>query len=61
MQNVPLGEVRIGINTVAVKAAAARTGSKVVEVPGKYIDPTKSGITTTVNSGSNTFDIVIPK
>lgn len=61
VQNAPLGEVRIGVNTVATKVTAAKTGHKVVEIPGKYIDPTKSGITTTVNSGSNTFDIVIPK
>lgn len=61
VQNAPLGEVRIGVNTVAAKATAARTGRKVVEIPSKYMDPSKSGITTTVNSGSNTFDIVIPK
>lgn len=32
-----------------------------VDVPAKYADPNASGLTTTVNPGTNTFDIVIPK
>ena len=32
-----------------------------IDVPEKYADPNKSGIRTTVNSGSNTYDIVIPR
>jgi hypothetical protein len=32
-----------------------------VEVPKKYQDPQTSGLKTTVNKGSNTYDIVIPK
>ncbi len=34
---------------------------KFVDVPKKYHDPETSGLRTTVNKGSNTFDIVIPK
>jgi hypothetical protein len=34
---------------------------KLIDVPGKYFDPTTSGITTTVNKGDNTFNIVIPR
>jgi hypothetical protein len=34
---------------------------KFVSVPAKYAEPDTSGITTTIQSGSNTFDIVIPK
>lgn len=36
-------------------------GLKYIEIPKKYFEPNTSGIETTIQSGSNTFDIVIPK
>ena len=71
--NVPLGEVNIAVNTGAGKgqlisrAMAQSKGQgtgplpQVIDVPSKYGDPTKSGITTTVSQGANTFNVVIPK
>lgn len=32
-----------------------------IDIPEKFYDPDQSGITTTINRGENTFDIVIPK
>jgi len=72
LENVPVGDVNIGVNTVAGKGqmmgrktAKARTKEgdvpKVLDLPAKYQDPMKSGIKTTVNKGANTFDIVIHK
>ena len=80
VENVPLGEVQVGVNTSAAQGefqskmmaggaykgpeAAGKgrvTGLKFVQVPEKYFDPETSGIKTTVTSGVNTFDIVIPK
>jgi hypothetical protein len=72
-ENVPLGTVHIAVNTDAgkgqmmgrIQAQAQGKGQgplpKLIDVPAKYADPTKSGITTTVNKGENKFDIVIPK
>jgi hypothetical protein len=72
-ENVPLGTVHIAVNTAAGKGdmtgkmmakaqgKAAGPLPKMIDVPGKYADPTKSGITTTVNKGENKFDIVIPR
>jgi hypothetical protein len=40
---------------------AKRVNLRYLEVPKKYHDPETSGLTTTVNKGANTFDIVIPK
>jgi hypothetical protein len=78
--NVPIGPVKIGVNTSAGKgdfmsksmAAGAYKGPeakgkgkvvglKFIEIPKKYFEPNTSGIETTIQSGSNTFDIVIPK
>ena len=79
VQNVPLGEVKIAVNTEAAKGQLmgkmmsgyykgpeAKTRGlvgppKIIDVPTKYADPATSGITTTINAGANTFDIVIPK
>ena len=72
-ENVPLGEVTIGVNTAAgrgvmigrqMAASKVKGGPplpQVIDVPAKYADPRTSGITTTINPGANTFDIVIPK
>ncbi len=72
-ENVPLGTVHIAVNTAAgkgemtgklmAKAQGKSQGPlpKMIDVPAKYADPTKSGITTTINKGENKFDIVIPK
>ena len=71
--NVPLGTVHIAVNTDAgkgdfqgkmmAKAHGKAEGQlpKLIDVPAKYGDPTKSGITTTINKGENKFDIVIPR
>jgi hypothetical protein len=64
VDNVPVGEVTIAVNTAAARATAmagGMKGMKVIDVPGKYRDPTRSGIKTTVAKGPNTFDIVIPR
>ena len=70
--NVPLGEVTIGVNTMAAKGeyvskmmaeskGKGRSPSKFVDVPAKYHAHETSGLRTTVNKGVNTYDIVIPK
>ena len=74
IENVPLGEVSLAVNTAAAKGqmmgqfmAAAQTKDKskapprIIDVPGKYTNPSSSGIKTTINKGPNTFDIVIPR
>jgi hypothetical protein len=70
LQNVPLGEVRLGVNVGAGKGQLmskqmdpANKGKlpKVTEVPAKYYDPTTSGIKTAISKGENTYNIVIPK
>jgi hypothetical protein len=72
-ENVPLGEVHIAVNTEAGKgqmmgrmmanAQGKAQGPlpRIIDVPARYASPDTSGITTTVNKGENTFDIVIPK
>jgi len=70
--NVPLGEVNIGVNTMAAKGeyvskvmaeskGKGRSTSKFVDVPAKYHDQETSGLKTTTKKGANTYDIVIPK
>jgi hypothetical protein len=72
VENVPLGEVMIGVNTSAArgdfqsKIMAASQGKpaappKFIDVPANYFDPEKSGIKTTVTKGANMYNIVIPK
>jgi hypothetical protein len=71
LENVPLGEVNIAVNTDAGKGAAmgritaASQGKgeapKIVDVPKQYADPASSGIKTTIKKGANTYDIVIPQ
>jgi hypothetical protein len=72
LENVPLGEVRIGVDTRAGEgrrrgAAIAQSQSKKGPLPPaekvdpKYFSPTQSGITTTTQRGANKFDIAIPK
>lgn len=78
--NVPLGEVRIGVNTnaargdyqTAIMQAGAMSGTpekagrkkvnlRFIDIPPKYIEPARSGLSTTVNKGANVYDIVLPK
>jgi hypothetical protein len=67
IQNVPLGEVNLGVNVAAGdgqlmgKRMAGKPVPKVTKVPAKYADSTTSGVTTTIVKGPNTFDIKIPK
>lgn len=73
VENVPLGQVKIGVNTEAGRGdytsqAMARSQGgggaplpKFVSVPAPYDDAETSGITTTVNKGANTYDIAIPR
>jgi hypothetical protein len=79
VENVPLGEVMIAVNTDAgtgdfqtavmsggrfkgpeVKGKGEAKGvQKFVKVPKKYFDPVQSGIKTTIQKGTNTFNIDI--
>jgi hypothetical protein len=69
VENVPLGEVRIGVNTSAARgdyqskmmASQGKGGGKFIDVPAKYFDPATSEIKTTIDKGSNTYNIVIPR
>jgi hypothetical protein len=72
MQNVPLGEINLAVNTEAGKGQAmgrsmaqsqgrAKGPPRLIDVPAKYADPAKSEIKTTINKGANTFDIVISR
>jgi hypothetical protein len=68
--NVPLGEVRIGVNTKA--GEEAMQGRRMAQgkgapplptpnpVPARFHNPSDA-ITTTVHEGENKFDIVVPK
>jgi hypothetical protein len=68
--NAPVGKVTIGVNTEAAKSelkgkmmapGPKPPMPKLIDVPARYFDPTKSGIETTINKGDNTYDIVISK
>jgi hypothetical protein len=79
VENAPLGEVKIGVNTEAAKGqmisqqmaqsykgpgskgGARAAALRFVEVPAKYWEAEKSGITTTIKRGKNTYDIVLSK
>jgi len=80
IENVPLGEVKLTVNTDAAKgdytsatmsksykgpkgegAVGGGAPPKFVSVHPKYADPEKSGLKTTIQAGSNTYDITIPK
>ena len=72
LNNVPLGEVSIGVNTEAGKGKAmgeamaqakgkAKGAPRIVDVPSRFADPAKSGIKTTIKEGANSYDIVIPR
>src|SRR5687767_1429206 len=72
MQNVPLGEINLAVNTDAGKGQAmgkamaqsqgrAKGPTNLIDVPEKYADPAKSAIKTTINKGTNEFNIVIPR
>jgi hypothetical protein len=64
VNNVPLGEVTIAVNTAAAQGEARSPGYKgpqPIPVDSKYHDPATSGIKTTIDKGANTYDIVIPK
>jgi hypothetical protein len=85
VENCPLGEVTVGVNTEAARgdyvsmtmsqsykgpdAGKDKSGKKAtitgvpkfVNVPNKYHEPSTSGLKTTINKGSNTYDITIPK
>ena len=79
VENVPLGEVMVGVNTDAgqgeytskmmgsankgpgVKYKGKVFGIKFTSVPKKYQDPGTSGFKTTVDVGTNTYDIEVPK
>jgi hypothetical protein len=72
LENVPLGEVNLAVNTEAGKGQAmgkamaqsqgkAKEAPRIIDVPNRFADPAKSGIKTTINKGANSFDIVIPR
>ncbi len=67
MEHVPLGQVKIGVNTEAGRGMmmsqmmASKKGAapkpEFVEVPKKFHEPGTSGLTTTISDGPNTLDI----
>lgn len=73
VERVPLGDIKIGINTEAergnfigqsmARSKGVSTGPalKFIALPAKYWDADTSGVTTTVKKGKNTFDIVLKK
>ncbi len=72
VQNCPLGDVNLAVNTEAGKGQArgammAKSQGanvqlpKIVDVPAKYGDPAQSGIKTNIHAGQNTYDITIGK
>jgi hypothetical protein len=79
IENVPLGDVTIGVNTAAAKGefmsmiqSRANKGPeskgkanvslpKFVDVPSVYYNPDKSGLKTTIQKGTNTYDVKIPR
>jgi hypothetical protein len=78
VENAPLGEVKIGVNTDAVrgqlisqqmsqsykgpgKGGPKAAPLKFVEVPAKYREAEKSGITTKIKRGKNAYDISLTK
>jgi hypothetical protein len=72
LENVPLGEVNLAVNTEAGKGQAmgkamaaaqgkAKGAPKIIDVPSRFADPSKSGIKITINKGPNTYDIIIPR
>ncbi|MBN9523494.1 carboxypeptidase regulatory-like domain-containing protein [bacterium] len=75
VENVPIGDVRIAVNTDATKgmmkgeamshsdpkAGKRATPVRLVEVPKKYHAPEASGLTTTTRAGVTRYDIKLPK
>ena len=73
VESVPVGEVKIGVNTEAVRSAmigqqmarakGVDTGPalKFISVPAKFAEPDTSGISTTIKRGPNSFDIILTK
>jgi hypothetical protein len=73
LENVPLGDVSIAVNTAAGKGQAigkmmaeakgkpTSAAPKVIDVPEQYTDPARSPIKTNIVKGTNQFDIVIPR
>lgn len=78
VDNVPLGPVKIGINTEAArgqfisqqmaqsyKGPGAKGGGspppRFLSIPSKYAEPENSGVTTTIQKGTNQLDIVLPR
>jgi hypothetical protein len=72
LDNVPLGEVSLAVNTNAGKGrmmsqvmaqsqGKSKAPPKAIDVPAKYADPSTADIKVTIHKGENKFDIVIPK
>jgi hypothetical protein len=77
MTNVPLGEVKVAVNTEAgkgdymskvmsqsyqgpeAKVKGKKASLKFIDVPKQYHDPEKSGLSTTIKEGANTYNIEI--
>ena len=73
VQNAPLGDVKIAVNTAAAagrmraqvmaqskgKPAPGASAPGLIAIPEKFANPESSGITTNIKEGSNTFDIAI--
>jgi hypothetical protein len=70
LDNVPLGEVKISVNTPAgegdwrtysMNPANKGGGKKRIQVPEKYYKPETTTLKTNINKGPNTYEIKIPK
>lgn len=69
VENCPVGSVTIAVTTAAVrgemmgKAAAQKakgekvSAPKIVSIPAKYADPAQSPLKTTIQKGSNEFNV----
>ncbi len=72
VENVPLGEVKVGVNTEAatgdyqskIRQASLTKGGpkpKFIAIPKQYHDPGTSGFKKSIEKGVNTYDIEVPK
>jgi hypothetical protein len=56
MEDAPIGENQITIDTEAIKP---ELGSRYVQLPEKYLSPEKSGLTFDVKAGENQADFAL--
>ena len=61
----PLGEILVELGILSEKKLreniSAQLGIPFLDLTERYADPAKSGLKATVNTGTNNYDIVIPR